>query len=224
MAGALRPVTLVPVPEGHQGDWTYFSAAGPDDAERLKGLDVLERVWAQGERVHLALTLQARGHVVRDVLAGTHPADLAPAELHGPDLHPVQLVHARTAMLRRQASGHGLASTDAALLTAWDQHAHRRTETEASRRLLLRLAASHTARVRAHSQGRPAPIVANLRAVAAAFEDWYATARFTPRGPPPPPSGAIMVTYQLNLTLARACGAVIRAGLTDLDLSAPEFL
>lgn len=112
----------------------------------------------------------------------------------------------------------------ATVVRTWQDRGSGRTEDGRSRRLLLALAGSNVARTRAAAQGREAPVVANLREVTAAFADWFAHMRATPRGSAPPAPGPIMESYQLNLALALATGSVLAAGLGDLGLTAPEYL
>lgn len=210
--------------------------------------EVVARVRSEGSRVQFTLTTAARGQVVADILTGRSPhpgqvagvhrrAARAAAAMPGagrglrppPDrLYPARLAHARTAMLLRQALAHRVLPADAepraTVVRTWQDRGSGRTEDGRSRRLLLALAGSNVARTRAAAQGREAPVVANLREVTAAFADWFAHMRATPRGSAPPAPGPIMESYQLNLALALATGSVLAAGLGDLGLTAPEYL
>lgn len=237
-----RDVVLVRVP-AHQGaDWAVMLRPSEDPAalDRIPGI---EHLHLDADRAFLTLTDACRGQVVLAVLTGTAPrgeqvrlvdararrtAEGLPDRPLPDRLYPTRLAHARTAMLLRQAQGHRVlpagVEAAAALARDWAAFGHTRREDGRSRRLLLALAGSHVARVRARSQRRGAPVVANLREVTAAFTDWFGHMRATPRGSPPPPEDPIMDTYRLNLALAHATGSVLRTGLHHLGLTAPEYL
>lgn len=218
------PLTLVPVPVERGADWAYFANDPRASARTAADLPSIAAAEAHDGRVLVTLTRAARGQVVADLLIGRWPAEVGPAALDSEDvnLQQVQLAHARTAMLCRQAAGHRMTTSPAALRALWEAGGQRRSDDVATRRMLQILAGAHRARTRARAQRRTAPVVANLRALGTAFHLWFAQARCTPRGSLPPPGSPIMETYHLNLALAAATGAALRAGLGDLNRTAPE--
>lgn len=233
-----------------RGDWATL-VLPPRPVGSVLDLPVVQRATWEDGRLFLTLTTTARGQVVADVLSGRTPPPQAPApadserarrsatlaragggvDLLPGRLYPVRLAHARTAMLLRQGVDHAVlpapddpaGDVPGALAGIWRDLAHTRTEDARSRALLLALAAAHLARHRARLQNRGAPVVSNLRQITDAFTDWFAHSRATPRGSITP-DAPIMDTYRLNLALACATGLVLRTGLRELGLTAPENL
>lgn len=235
-------VVLVRTPVHHGGDWATLPMPPTAQPTGVGHEPAVQRSeWEQG-RLVLTLTDTARGQVVGDVLTGRAPAPAPSADRHTehgsalalatagtevPHLYPVRLAYARTAMLLRQGVAHHVlpdGPPQQVLARYWQDLAPGRTEDTTSRQLLLTLASSHLARSRSRAQGRVAPVVGNLRHLAAVFTEWFEGARCTPRGSPPGPEAPIMETYRLNLALAAATGLTLRTGLTDLGLTAPEYL
>ncbi|MGC0143270.1 hypothetical protein [Pseudactinotalea sp. Z1732] len=234
-----------------QGDWATL-VLPPRPVGSVLDLPVVQRTTWQHGRLFLTLTTTARGQVVADVLTGRNPPPPAPppadserarrsatlaragggVDLMPGRLYPVRRARARTAMLLRQGVDHGVLPAPegpagdvlpGVLAGIWRDLAHTRTEDARTRALLLALAAAHLARHRARLQDRGAPVVSNLRQITGAFTDWFAHSRSTPRGPITA-DAPIMDTYRLNLALACATGLVLRTGLRELGLTAPENL
>lgn len=230
-------LVAVRVPDGRPGDWACVplgSAKLPEAAlEGLRGQEQVATVHRDGQRWVLTLTDRARGQVVAELLgSGARvPLRQLPADIELPSdrLYAARLAHARTWMLTRAAHAHAIAPPGAepALARIWSTANLGPVSGASDRRLLLALAGSRLARRRADDQGRSAPIVASLRDITAAFEQWFTRVRLTPRGTAGSTGaseGAMMEAYGLRLGLATAVGSALRAGLTDLGLDSPEHL
>lgn len=228
-------LALARVPADKGADWgaVPLTTTGGAIPAALLHLPEIAAGATDGDRWLLTLTDRARGQVVPSLLCSDALPPAAPLPSHAlptDRLYAVRLAHARTHMLVRQAQQHGLLPESAVahmLVQTWARSDLPVLNGPAERRVLLALAASRLARRRARAQGRPAPIVASLRDIGAAFAPWFAATRFTPRagrGTAPGTPGDIMDSYRLRLALATAVGSALRAGLTDLALDAPENL
>lgn len=240
----------VRVPAGRPGDWACvpLGPVRPTQAQcaGLQERDEVAAVHRDGQRWVLTLTDRARGSVVPALLdpaatAGERrqpdgpgppaepPTHSIAAHLPADRLYPARLAHARTRMLARSARAHavGPSGGNPALARMWRTRDLESVSSAANQRLLLALAGSRLARRRATDAQRPAPTVASLRDIAAAFEHWFSRTRLTPRGMSGSAGAgedAMMEAYALRLGLATAVGSALRAGLTDLGLDSPEHL
>ena len=176
-ASGQERLALARVPADQGADWAavpLLRTGGAIPAALLQLPEVATGA-TDGDRWLLTLTDRARGQVVPSLLGSDPlpPATPLPTDgLPTDRLFPVRLAHARTAMLIRQAQQHGLLPESALaqeLVQIWTRSDLPVLNGPAERRVLLALAASRLARRRARAGGRPAPIVASLRDIGAAF-------------------------------------------------------
>ncbi|MBK5250443.1 MAG: hypothetical protein JJE50_13610 [Actinomycetales bacterium] len=218
-------------PAPHTGDWGTAVAlrvapGRPESAPVIAAALAAELV---GERdvagvtctavghVNVTLTLDALARVVSDLLRTGAPGERDPSRatpslaVAGGQLDAVRLAHARTRMLARTARSHGVQRADPLRAELLGE--------PRERTLLLLLAGSRAARARSNGAASPEPMVAHLLRTAAAFEDWFAHTRLTPRG-----QGTMTDVHRTRLCLNDAVTPVFAGGLASLGLAAPEHL